>query len=78
MPPSSSAPTGRHTTPPACNQSKQNTAAAVYTSVNLCGSTVVVVVVVFTLIKSSLQCSPWPQDRLQQLWSGRLPGEENK
>ena len=29
-------------------------------------------------INSWLQCSPWSQDRLQQLWSGRLPQEENK
>ena len=35
-------------------------------------------VVVVLTINSSLQCSPWSQDRLQQLWRGRLPQEENK
>ena len=29
-------------------------------------------------MNSWLQCSPCSQDRLQQLWSGRLPQEENK
>ena len=29
-------------------------------------------------INSSLQCSPWSQDRLQQLWSGKLPQEEKQ
>ena len=40
---------------------------------------VVVVVVVVDVVNSSLeQCSPWSEDRLQYLWSGRLPQEENK
>ena len=37
---------------------------------------VVVVVVVLTLTHRYNGCSPWSQDRLQQLWSGRLPQEE--
>ena len=36
-----------------------------------------VVVVVVLRFNSSLQCSPWSQDRLQ-LWSGKLPQEEKQ